>query len=362
MQTQVNRLDFTGQNIYTGIDVHKKDWRVSIYSKELYHKSFNQPPKPEVLYRYLNKHFPNGTYYSVYEAGYCGFWIHNQLQSLGINSIVVNPADVPTTDKEKKQKSDPIDSNKLARQLRNGDLEAIYIHNRDMLEDRSLIRTRCTLVKEITRYKNRIKAKLAFFGIEIPEGYNRNWGYWSNRFIEWLSELKFNQESGDESMKILVNHVKYLRKDLLEVNKKVRALSRNEYYNKRINLLLSIRGIGLITAMVILTEIDDIHRFSNQEKLISYVGLTPTSHSTGDKQVHGEMVNRGNKFLKKSIIEAAWIAARVDPVLHMKYLGYCRRMKANKAIVRIAQKLLNRVSFVLKNEVPFNDDIEKYPI
>jgi hypothetical protein len=62
MQTQVTRLDFTGQNIYTGIDVHKKDWRVSIYSEDLYHKTFNQPPKPDVLYRYLTKHFPNATY------------------------------------------------------------------------------------------------------------------------------------------------------------------------------------------------------------------------------------------------------------------------------------------------------------
>ncbi|HUV01335.1 MAG TPA: transposase, partial [Bacteroidales bacterium] len=151
MQTQVRTLDFTGQNIYTGIDTHKKNWRVSIYSDELYHKTFHQPPKPETLHHYLSKHFPNGTYYSVYEAVYCGFWIHEKLQSLGINSIVVNPADVPTTDKEKKQKTDPVDSNKLAKQLRHGDLEAIYIHNRDMLEDRSLIRTRSTLVKEITR-------------------------------------------------------------------------------------------------------------------------------------------------------------------------------------------------------------------
>jgi len=358
MQTQVRTLDFTGQNIYTGIDTHKKNWIVSIYSDELYHKTFHQPPKPETLYRYLAKHFPNGTYYSVYEAGYCGFWIHDRLQSLGINNIVVNPADVPTTDKEKKQKTDPVDSNKLARQLRHGDLEAIYIHNRNMLEDRSLIRTRSTLVKEITRYKNRIKAKLSFFGIEIPEGFNRDERYWSNRFMKWLSELKFNQESGTESMKILVNHVKYLRKDLLEVNKKVRAFSRNETYRERANLLMSLHGIGLITTMVILTEIDDIHRFSNQEKLTSYVGLTPTSHSSGDKQVHGEMVNRGNKFLKKVIIEAAWIAARVDPVLHMEFIGYCRRMKKNKAVIRIAVKLLNRVSFVLKNEVPYNDGIE----
>jgi transposase len=305
----------------------------------------------------LTKHFPNGTFYSVYEAGFCGFWIHERLQSLGINNIVVNPADVPTTDKEKKQKTDRVDSNKLARQLRNKDLEAIYIHKRDILEDRSLIRMRRTLVKDLTRYKNRIKSKLYFFGIEFPEQFNRDRFCWSNRFMDWLSQLELNRESGTESLRIFVEQAKFLRTDLLEVNRKVRKLSQNEYYRERINLLMSIRGIGLTTAMIILTEIEDIHRFDNQEKLASYVGLTPTSHSSGDKDIHGEMVNRGNKFLKSAIIESAWIAARVDPVLHMDFINYSKRMKKNKAIVKIARKLLNRISFVLKNKVPYNDGI-----
>jgi transposase len=358
MQIQVRTLDFSGQNIYAGIDTHKKSWQVSIYTDELYHKTFNQPPEPEILYRYLSKHFPNGTYYSVYEAGFCGFWIHDRLQSLGINSIVVNPADVPTTDKEKKQKSDRIDSSKLARQLRNGDLDAIYIHNREILEDRSLVRMRRTLVKEITRYKNRIKSSLFFFGIEFPEVFNRDRHYWSNRFMKWLSDLELNRESGTKPLKFLIEHVKKLRKDLLEINREIRKLSQNEYYRERVNLLISIHGIGLTTAMVILTEIDNIHRFNNQEKLASYIGLIPTSHSSGDRDIHGEMVHRGNKFLKTAIMESAWVAARVDPVLHMDYISYCRRMKKNKAIVRIARKLLNRISFVLRNQVPYKDGTE----
>jgi transposase len=78
------------------------------------------------------------------------------------------------------------------------------------------------------------------------------------------------------------------------------------------------------------------------------VYITPTSHSSGDNQVYGEMVNRGNKFLKKAIIVAAWVAVRRDPGLHQDFLSYCKRMKKNKAIVRIAKKLLNRLSFVLK--------------
>ncbi len=126
---------------------------------------------------------------------------------------------------------------------------------------------RSTLIKEIARYKNRIKAELSFFGIVIPEQYHKDQGYWSNRFMQWLSELKLSRESGTESIRILIGHVKYLRQDLLRVNKKVREVSRQEPYKERVELLMSIHGIGLLTSMVILTEIFDIHRFSNQQKL-----------------------------------------------------------------------------------------------
>jgi transposase len=357
MQPQIRELDFTGQNIYAGIDVHKNSWQVSIYSEELYHKTFNQPPKPEVLHHYLEKHFPRGTYYSVYEAGFCGFWIHDQLQSLGVNNIVVNPADVPTTDKEKKQKTDKIDSNKLAKHLRSGGLEPIYTHKRDVLEDRLLLRSRRMLVKDLTRYKNRVKSDLHFFGIEIPEQFNKNQSYWSKRFIEWLNSLKFQQCSGTDSFKILIEQSKTLRQHLLEIDKKIRFLSQNKYYQKRVTLLRTIPGVGLITAMIILTEIDDIHRFVNREKLRSYIGLTPTSHSSGDTDTHGEMINRGNKFLKSALLESAWVAARVDPVLHLKYINYCKRMKKNKAVVRIACSLIDIVNCVLKNEKPYTNGI-----
>ena len=358
MQTQIRELNFAGQNIYAGIDVHKNSWTVSIYSEELYHKTFNQPPKPEVLYSYLVKHFPRGIYHSVYEAGFCGFWIHDELRSFGVNNIVVNPADVPTTDKEKKQKTDRIDSNKLARQLRNGDLESIYTHKRDVLEDRSLLRLRRTLVKDLTRNKNRVKTKLHFFGVEIPEQFCKNQSYWSKRFLNWLSEIEFYRKSGATSFQILIDQVKYLRSCLLEVNRKIRALSREEYYQQRETLLRSLPGIGLTTAMVVLTEIDDIYRFPNQEKLRSYVGLTPTSSSSGDNEVHGEMINRGNRFLKSALMESAWVAARVDPVLHRDYIRFGKRMNNNKAAVRIACKLLDRIDYVLKNEVPYKNGTE----
>ena len=115
MQTQRNKLYFSSQNIYVGFDVHLKDWKVTIMSETLVHKTFSQPPVPKTLHKYLVGNFPGGIYHSAYEAGFCGYWIHNQLLSLGIKSIVVNPADIPTTKKKCKKMINGIFEKLLAR-------------------------------------------------------------------------------------------------------------------------------------------------------------------------------------------------------------------------------------------------------
>ncbi|MFR3425583.1 MAG: hypothetical protein ACLTSS_05150 [Phocaeicola coprocola] len=97
---QSNKLDFSGQNIYVGIDVHLKSWSVAILSEHSVLKRFSQSPEPEALHKYLVSNYPGANYFSVYEAGFCGFWIHERLTDLGITNIVVNPADVPTMSKE----------------------------------------------------------------------------------------------------------------------------------------------------------------------------------------------------------------------------------------------------------------------
>jgi len=75
MRTQSNKVNFNGENIYVGIDVHLKSWAVTIYTEHLHHKTFSQPPVPILLWKYLDENFPGGNYYSAYEAGFCGFHI-----------------------------------------------------------------------------------------------------------------------------------------------------------------------------------------------------------------------------------------------------------------------------------------------
>ncbi len=87
MRSQVKKIDFTGHNIYAGFDAHKKSWKVTIIAEDAFYKTFTQPPNPETLYNYLNNNFPGGNYHSAYEAGFCGYWNHEKLTSLGIKIL-----------------------------------------------------------------------------------------------------------------------------------------------------------------------------------------------------------------------------------------------------------------------------------
>lgn len=344
-------LDFNGQNIYVGFDVHKKDWKVTIMSDKLVHKTFSQPPRPEALVQYLTNNFPGAHYYSAYEAGFCGFWIHHQLKQLGINSIIVNPADIPTTQKEKVQKEDQRDSRKIARQLSKGELTAIHVPEIYSIENRALIRTRADFVGDVTRYKSRIKSFLMFHGIQIPKEFDKN--RWSKKFLAWLKEVKLTQTAGNQSLDALINTYITLRDQVARSTREIRQLSLTEFYAKNIKLMFSIPGFGLINSMTVLTEVEQISRFKNNDHFASFIGLTPGTHSSGDSDIDTGITVRGHGNLRKTFIEAAWVAVGKDPVLMHSFHKYSKRMENNKAIIRIAKKLACRVQYVLRTGMPY---------
>lgn len=139
------------------------------------------------------------------------------------------------------------------------------------------------------------------------------------------------------------------RLDLLVLEKQLRHLSESDRYKDNYNLLLGIPGIGIKTAMTFLTQIGDITRFDRLDDLCNYVGLAPRMYSSGDKMQTGKMTKRGRKEMKIMLIEASWEAVRKDPALMLKFNELSKRMNKNKAIIRIARKLLSRMRFVLLN-------------
>lgn len=355
---KIKHLDFSGQDIFVGLDTHLKNWRVSIIVGDSFYKTFSQDPRAEVLNNYLVKNFPNGNYYSAYEASFCGFKIHRDLLNLGIKSIVVNPADIPTTDKERKQKEDSRDSRKIARELSQNALAPIYVPEIDIEGDRSLVRYRKTLSKDIARTKNRVKSHLYYFGIEIPIQFSGK-SYWSKRFTSWLEAVDLPTDSAKTALSAHLEMAEMLRKKQYYTNKEIRNLSEKEIYKHNYNLLISVPGIGGLTAMIILTELGDIKRFRNLDHLCSFIGLVPMTNSTGESERIGDITVRRNKILRTALVESSWIAIRNDPALMLAYQQLVKRMKPQRAIIRIAKKLVSRIMHVLKNKETYAHAIVK---
>jgi len=169
MRTEITKDSFKGQSFYVGIDSHKKSWKVTILGEQYEHKTMSQNPDPDLLATYLHRNFPGGSYHAVYEAGFNGFESCRRLNQLGVNCIVIHAADVPTSQKEKLQKTDKADSRKLARSLRSKEFEAIHVPDQKLEADRALVRQRFRLVKDVSRTKNRVKSLLFQFNIPIPD-------------------------------------------------------------------------------------------------------------------------------------------------------------------------------------------------
>lgn len=344
---QGRQLDFSGQNIFVGMDVHKNSWKICIHSNEMALRTFSQQPSVKTLTNHLKENYPSANYKVVYEAGFCGFGYQREFAAMGIDCIIVHPADVPTSDKDKRRKSDTVDCRKLGKSLSKGEITGIFVPGVEQQDDRGVIRVYQQMVKDQTRFKNRIKGWLAFQGIDIPDDDVHK--HWSNNFITWLKALSLTP-SARISLDMLIQGYLQVRAMVLSATRQVRILSRESRYLKAIKLVRSVPGIGEIAALLIITEIGDITRFPTLDQLCDYVGFVPTVHGSGDKETVLGLTHRGHHQLREKFIEASWVAVRLDPALTMAYNDYCKRMKKNKAIIKIARKLLNRVRYVLINQ------------
>ena len=315
-------------------------------------QTYSMNPDPEELAKHLKKNFPGGVYKSAYEAGFCGFWIHKQLTEQGIDNIVVHAADVPTTNKEKVNKTDRVDSKKIAKKLENDDLNSVYVPGNKEQQLRSLCRLRSRIVSHNTRLKNRIKGHLNFYGVKLPPHHEMT--HWSANFIKYLESMCIGKKPGIDYLRICIDELKEGRIRLLETTKLLRRyMQKMPIWETVISNLITIPGIGFFSAARLYTEIIDINRFKNINKLSTFVGLVPGSNSSGDKEQCTGITSRKNPYLRYMLVEASWIAVRRDPSLLKAFNELTKRMTKSQAIIRIARKLLNRIRFVWKNETPY---------
>jgi transposase len=327
----------TGKNardISVGIDVHAKSWQVVVVRDDEQFFGGAIEGSWSSLKRLLSR-WDRDRLIVAYEAGFSGFWLYDALMNWGAECLVVPPSLIPT-EAGSRVKTDRRDATKLALLLCRGLLKQVWVPSVEQRFDREVIRQRRRLVRDRRRLQSRIKSLLHWYGLEL----GTNCGHWTRSFVSNLWRLKFNHDLMQASFGRLLEEYEKMTISVHEQTELVRQLSGTDRYRRKVELLTSLPGIGIITAMEILTELGDISRFSRADKLSAYVGLTPSQHSSGEHIRFGHITRGGKASLRGMLVESAWIAVRKDRHFYETYQRIKQRAGAKRAIVGIARRLL----------------------
>lgn len=326
--------DYTGNTIFVGMDVHKNTYSVTAICDGVIIKRDTLKAEPQGLISYLKKRFGSGKIKTVYEAGFCGFHLHRSLEDAGIENIVVHAAGIETSNS--RVKTDKRDSEKLATHLSQGKLRSVYIPTEEQEDNRTVTRLRDTFVKERARIANQIKSLLFLHGLIGADNKKKvclKWIVGLTQF-EMNPGVRFTVEMFAKMWLEFDAKIKEIDKEIKRQAIKDKVI--DEVYQKT-------SGIGPTSARVLANEMGDLQQFANERQLYSYVGLTPSEHSSGEYTRQGHITKQGKPIVRKILVQAAWVAIRHDKGLQAIYERIAAKSGAKRAIVAVARRLIGRI-------------------
>ena len=338
-----------GKDVFVGIDLHKRNWKVTLRTEDDEVTTCTVPGKWEALRDVLVRYKDSARKVRVvYEAGCFGFWLCDRLVGWGCECIVTPPSRMPQ-EAGNRVKTDRKDSKKLAYMLAKGMLKEVYVPTKQERYHRQVARTRRQLIRHRVRVQNQIKAQASFYGIELPE----RRGKWTKTFAENLWRLDFGDRFMNESFRSLLKLYEDTSKIIDKQTKLLKELSQTELYRERVGILRSAPGIGDISAMEFLLELQDLARFRRADELSAYVGLTPSQYSSGENVRMGHITRAGKAAVRAALVEASWVLINKDAAMRMRYEALKVHAGGKRAIVAVAHNFLLRLRRMLLDGKPY---------
>ena len=336
-------------DVFIGIDVDKKSFSFTVQDHTIMSRSKKIPSSPEQLYNYIHNNFDNRRVLCAYEAGPTGYNLYDYLIQKEQPCVMVSPASIPKASNER-VKNNRLDSERITRYLKSGELKPIRVPSEPYRELRQLIGMRRNYSRQSTVAKQRIKALLLFE--HIDDSVNDTAQHWSSVYIKRLKGLQCPAVIRCK-LDMLLGDLDYARAQLLKVVKELKAFcAAHPEIDSYRRYVQSIPGIGFATALTILARVGDPQYLTDVREIGAFTGLVPKEKSTGDTVRYGSITHLGNSELRQLLVEASWIAIRHDTELGQFYHRIKSRhhpsAAAKKAIVAVARKLTQRVYKVLK--------------
>lgn len=330
---------------YMGMDIHKNFIQAVAMDKDgniLKEQMFK--PDLDGIKGFVKEFTDGGKTKAAIEAS-CTWWhVYELLDSQGIETILVNARRTKVI-AQSKIKTDKLDARGIANCLRTGFIATAYIPPKDVMEQRTLLRHRISINRDIARRKNRVHGILLMCGAKSK--YVDICGEGGRGF---LKELRLS-DANRYNLESHLNIIDALTKERVQITKKVEKLCK---VNKKAMLLTSIKGVSFYSAMIIITELGDIGRFSEPKKACSYAGLVPRTIQSGEHCVQGRIIKECNQYLKWILNQCVHTHIRYcpeSPITKLYYRVMAKHGKG-KATIAASRKMLTCMYHMLvKNEL-----------
>jgi len=287
---------------HIGLDVHKESIAVAVLrpgASECDERVI--PNTPEALRKLLRRFEDADALRVCYEAGPTGYETQRLLASLGIDCEVIAPSLVPRRSGVR-VKTDRLDARNLARLHRAGELTSVRVPSAAEEALRDLVRARESLKDDRRIARQRIRSFLLRYGVRYPGGRDR----WSHRYEVWVRALRFEEAACQAAFEHLLGAYFVRDSQLAAIGRQVEELALAEPLAADVARLRALRGIDTLTAVTLLTETCDFHRFGSAAAFMAFTGLTPSEHSSGQRRRQGGIAKTGNRHVRRVLVEAAW--------------------------------------------------------
>jgi len=333
-QEWFKKINFTKDDeVYVGIDVHKKSHSVAIWLNDTPAVDFVMPADNKKLVKLLEK-LRIAIKMIVYEAGPTGYSLARLLKKASLPVKVIAPSKTPRQS-ARDSKTDRLDCRTLAKYAAKGLLRPIAIPTTQQEADRQLTRAREQLVSKQTRIKLQIKSFLLQHNIEEPYGLK----CWSKNAIHELKTINLSRPLRF-SLDILLEELHFMQTQIRKTTQQLEETFGKKRHAPKMKVLLTHPGIGPVIARQFTVEIFNPGRFKDKTELAKYVGLSPTIIQSGQSLRDGPITKTGRPQLRSNLIEAAWIWIRKDATAYKVYQRILHNTgEKNKAVTAMARRL-----------------------
>lgn len=330
-------------NTYIGVDLHKKTCFITVMDKAGAIKKRAEITTDTEDVRQFFKPYRQAQVAVESTMNWIPFY--ENLEALGIDVKLSNPL-LTKAVAASRIKNDKVDSKILADLLRTNFLPTAYIQPREIRDLKELARQRVIYTEMRTKIKNKIHSIL--FKNNIKHEFSNLYGKAGMEFLRTLEVRKIYREELDRYLLTLDS----LTKQINEMSETVKQEAVLDYDCK---LLMTIPGISYFTALMVKSEIGDIARFPNSNKLCNYAGLIPSTYASAEKIRTGRITKRGSKWLRRALVDAVTSGCRNTNKISVFYRKLKKNKGTGKAKVAAARKLCSVIFAMLTDQQPFRE-------